>query len=216
MNGLHFPDPLRSGLTRPKLPPPLIGGGMTKPIPNIFNAFQMPQRRSVFISYHHGNDLEPGDQYYYDQLSRVGSEKFRLMSDNSLDRKVDSTNVAYVMQRIRDNHITGSTCTIVLCGAKTFERKYVDWEIKATLDKGKGLIGVSLPTAITGNQGGIIVPDRLHANIRSGYALWITWDQLTRSAESFKSYIEQAVAHSENALCKSKIINVKEIKKKNG
>ena len=215
MSKQYPPSILGSGLIKPKSPPTILGSGLTSPGQSVLSALAAP-RRKVFISYHHGDTLLTGDQYYYDQLTKAASVQFQLMSDNSLDRKVDSTNVAYVMQRIRDNHITGSTCTIVLCGAKTFERKYVDWEIKATLDRGKGLIGVSLPTAITGHQGGIIVPDRLHANIQSGYALWITWDQLTRSAESFKSYIEQAVAHSENALYKSKIVNAKEIKKQNG
>jgi hypothetical protein len=47
------------------------------------------------------------------------------------------------MQRIRDKHITGTSCTIVLCGSLTPWRKYVDWEIKATLDKEHGLIGIN-------------------------------------------------------------------------
>jgi hypothetical protein len=35
-----------------------------------------------------------------------------------------------------DNAPTGTSCTIVLCGAETPKRKFVDWEIKAILDKG--------------------------------------------------------------------------------
>jgi len=49
------------------------------------------------------------------------------------------------MRGIRENFITGTSCTIVLCGAQTHLRKYVHWEIKATLDKEHGLIGVNLP-----------------------------------------------------------------------
>lgn len=215
MSKQYPPSILGSGLIKPKSPPTILGSGLTSPGQSALSALAAP-RRKVFISYHHGDTLLTGDQYYYDQLTKAASVQFQLISDNSLDRKVDSANVEYVMQRIRDNHITGSSCTIVLCGAHTYQRKYVDWEIKATLDKEHGLIGVHLPTAVTGDRGGIIVPDRLHTNIQSGYALWITWADLTGSTESFKSYIEQAVARSNEASYKSKIVNAKEIKKQNG
>lgn len=33
---------------------------------------------------------------------------------------------------------------MVLCGAEAPQRKFVDWEIKATLDKEHGLIGINL------------------------------------------------------------------------
>ena len=40
---------------------------------------------------------------------------------------------------------SGSSCTIVLCGARTHERKYVDWEINATLDNYRLLAEGDLP-----------------------------------------------------------------------
>lgn len=52
-------------------------------------------------------------------------------------------------------------------------RKYVDWEIKATLDKQHGLIGVKLPTLQVRNNG-CGKPARLQDNIDTGYAVW-TW-----------------------------------------
>ena len=127
-------------------------------------------KRKVFVSYHHGND-----QWFYNEFSRVFNDTYDVISDNSLDRAIDSDNPDYVMRRIREKYITGSSCTIVLCGAETPNRKYVDWEIKATLDKEHGLIGINLPTSITSQYGGVIVPDRLHDNVQSGYAVWIDW-----------------------------------------
>ncbi|WP_442879566.1 TIR domain-containing protein [Brevundimonas sp.] len=43
----------------------------------------------------------------------------------------------------------------------TWGRKYVDWEIAATLDKGRGLIYVRLLTLYTLTNGRYPVPDRL-------------------------------------------------------
>lgn len=156
-------------------------------------------KRKVFVSYHHG-----GDQSYYDAFSRVFHDAYEVIYDNSLEREIDSDDVDYVMRRIRENYITGSSCTIVLVGGKTWGRKYVDWEIKATLDKQHGLIGVRLPTAPVSINNKVTVPDRLHDNIESGYALWLSWAQITASAEQLAKYIEQA-----NARDKKLIVNTR-------
>ena len=92
-------------------------------------------RRKVFVSYHHGRD-----QAYYDEFSRFFHDQFETVFDNSLERRIDSDGVRYVIQRIRDKHITGTSCTVLLIGAESYQRKYVDWEIKATLDKGHGCL----------------------------------------------------------------------------
>lgn len=144
-----------------------------------------PKRR-VFLSYHHG-----GDQHFYDEFTRVFSSTLELFHDTSLDRAYDSDDVDYVKWAIRQNNISGSSCTVVLCGAQTHARKYVDWEIKATLDKQHGLIGVWLPTLpLVGS--GTRKPDRLQDNLDSGYAKWVQWNGLT--AAQLKETIEAAIA----------------------
>lgn len=146
-------------------------------------------KRKVFVSYHHDKD-----QRFYNDLSLIFSDTYEVFTDNSLDRTVDSKDPDYVLRRIREKNITGSSCTIVLCGAETPNRKYVDWEIKATLDKEHGLIGVNLPTNITTPQGSVIVPDRLHDNIQSGYAIWVNWTSL--KTEFLNQRIEEANSKS--------------------
>ena len=168
-------------------------------------------KRSIFVSYHHKQD-----QSYYDELKRVASEKFQLFNDNSLNRVIDSDDTDYVIQRIRDNFITGTSCTIVLCGKETYQRKYVDWETKATLDKEHGLIAVQLPTLPVDANGRVTLPRRLNSNINSGYALWISWSALVNNLLDLKGFIEEAVQRSNNTFYKAKIINPKEIKKQNG
>jgi Thoeris protein ThsB, TIR-like domain len=132
---------------------------------------------------------------YYDGFSIFFSETYDVIQDNSVDRDIDSTNTDYVIRNIRENYITGTSCTIVLCGAQTPSRKFVDWEIKATLDKGHGLIGINLPTNPIHN-GKYTVPSRLHDNIASGYALWLQWSDLDRGAQYLVSKIEEANAKS--------------------
>ena len=131
-------------------------------------------RRRVFVSYHHG-----GDRQYYDAFSRLMADTYEVVQDTSVERQVDSDDVEYVLRTIRENYVTGSSCTVVLCGAGTPWRKFVDWEIKATLDKEHGLIGVNLPTNPANANGTFTVPDRLYDNIDSGYAVWSTWANAT-------------------------------------
>jgi hypothetical protein len=144
-------------------------------------------KRKIFVSYHHR-----GDQAYYNAFSRTFCDQYDVIYDNSLERQIDSDDVDYVRRRISENHITGSSCTLVLVGRDTWGRKYVDWEIDATLEKQHGLIGVRLPTAPVAQDGSVSVPGRLHDNIRSGYALWVTWNELTQSAALLTQYIELA------------------------
>ncbi|HFP9296957.1 TPA: TIR domain-containing protein [Klebsiella pneumoniae] len=148
-------------------------------------------KRKVFLSYHHD-----ADQYYYDEFSRKFHDEYEAVTDNSLDRRVDSDDIDYVMRRIREYYIAGTSCSIVLVGNESWGRKYIDWEIKSTLDKQHGLIGVQLPTLLSNSYGQVTVPARLSDNIDSGYALWVNWADFTASISSCREYIEQANCRS--------------------
>lgn len=168
------------------------------------SSLSSPKQPRVFVSYHHGND-----QGYYDAFVRGFCDTYEIIQDRSLDRAVDSDNAEYVIRRIRENYITGTSCTILLCGAETPGRKYIDWEIKATLDKQHGLVGVLLPTARHGTSG-IIVPDRYFDNYVSGYAPWITWAKITESPQSCAAVITDA-----NTRSKTLIDNSRSLRKRN-
>ncbi len=129
--------------------------------------------RNIFVSYHHWED-----QDFYDKLAEVCANEFYPVADRSLEWPFESENPDYIMQRIRDEYITGTSCTIVLCGRNTPWRKYVDWEIKATLDRSHGLLGIALPNARRDFAGRIIVPDRLFDNMQTRYAKLVNWQQL--------------------------------------
>jgi hypothetical protein len=44
-----------------------------------------PSKREVFLSYHHG-----GDQLYYDAFSKTFCDDYDVVTDNSLERRIDS------------------------------------------------------------------------------------------------------------------------------
>ena len=168
-----------------------------------------PTKRKIFVSYHHAND-----QSYYDTFSKYFAETFSLVYDNSLDRIVDSDDCEYVMRRIRENYISGTSCTLVLCGPETRWRKYVDWEIKATLDKQHGLIGVLLPNnpPLQPPVGqGAHKPDRLQDNIDSGYAVLTTWNELIAYPAGLPNLIQEA-----NQRSKTLIKNGRAMRQRNG
>ena len=145
-------------------------------------------RRKVFISYHHRND-----QGWYDRFSTLYSSNLELFSDNSLDRVIDSDNSEYLNRTIREECIFGSSITIVLCGAETGKRRWVDWEIYSTLYCEHALLGLVLPTCSRSSDNKYIVPTRLHYNIESGYARWILW---TENAQTLSNSIEDAIRRS--------------------
>ena len=137
------------------------------------------------------------DQLYYDAfLPAHLLTSHEVIQDNSLRDSIYSEDSEYIMRRIREEYITGSSCTIVLCGLETPWRKFVDWEIKATLDAEHGLIGVWLPTVPLQSNGGTDKAPRLQDNIDSGYAVWTSWTAITSNPVSLATVIEDANGRS--------------------
>lgn len=169
------PQPLNKPLNLgevPKLPPfaPITPEMVTR---------YAPPKQKVFVSYHHRND-----QLWYNKFSKLFSGVYDLFTDTSIVREIDSDDAEYQSRLIREQHITGSSITIVLCGAETWKRKHVDWEIHATLEKEHALLGIALPTCLKGPTGLFIVPDRLHYNLQTGYARFMEWSEDARAVAS--------------------------------
>lgn len=85
-------------------------------------------------------------------------------------------------------------------------QKFVDWEIKATLDKEHGLIGVILPT-----NHERVVPIRLRDNIQSGYASWIDWHAIESNRNAFVQQLLQSQQRP-----RTLINNSRELRQRNG
>lgn len=149
-------------------------------------------KRKVFISYYHG-DQEAVNKFVKD-FGDVFIPKTVGVKDGDFD--FVSNNPEYIMRRIREEKLGDSTVTIVLIGECTHSRRYVDWEIKASLQQGQslpnGLIAINLPyMGIRGN-----LPHRLDLNIQRnqynmdiGYARYYAYPS---SKEKLKKWIEDA------------------------
>lgn len=108
-------------------------------------------KRKVFVSHF------KGDRKEVDAFIDVFANQHKVFTPyvlgaNDNDDFINSTNPAYVMTQIRKNYLQDTTVTIVLMGSCTHSRRYVDWEIKSSLQQGEtlpnGLVGIILP-----NQG---------------------------------------------------------------
>lgn len=122
-------------------------------------------RHKVFISYHK-DDKDEVEEF----IKTFDEEKdvfiARAVGVSMSQDIIDSDNTDYVMRRIRELYLKDSTVTIVLLGKCTWSRRFVDWEIQASLRQGEtvkpnGLLGIKLPSY---NNNGY--PDRLNKNLR--------------------------------------------------
>lgn len=125
-------------------------------------------RRKVFISHYKGDQNEV-DWFidYFANTCKIFIPKVLGANDN--DDFINSTNTDYVMGQIREKYLQDSTVTIVLVGSCTHSRRYVDWEIKSSLQQGaslpNGLIGIILPS----QERSAFLPPRFEANWTNGH-----------------------------------------------
>ena len=136
-------------------------------------------RRKVFISFHE-KDIAYKEKF----VQWMGN---RIIDKSVNTRDVDDTDLVpdRVLQIIRDEYIRDASVTIVLIGPCTWQRKYVDWEIRASLrDTNKnsrcGLLGILLPNHPNYRGQEIdphLLPPRLADNLGSddSYALIQRW-----------------------------------------
>lgn len=140
-------------------------------------------RRRVFVSYHHA------DQTWKNLFVSEFSVRLGVFTDGSLDDRVGSSQPEYVHRQIREEYITGTSATIVLCGVETWKRRYIDWEIHSTLLKRHGLLGVVLPTTPPIALNTYRVPDRLDDNLPR-YARLTHWPT---GGDELRARIEEAI-----------------------
>jgi hypothetical protein len=152
-------------------------------------------RRKCFISYHHD------DQVLVDRFVNTFDHAHDLFIARGLGQTmaqevIDSTDTDYVMRRIRELYIGDSTVTLVMFGKCTWARRYVDWEIQASLRAPQnglpnGLLGIKLPTYAVGMG----FPERFNNDLMSPqkkadcYARHILYPQ---TPEDLWSAIEEA------------------------
>ena len=106
-------------------------------------------RHRVFVSYYHNDD-----QYHRNLFEGMFSDYHDIMVSESVEiGDIDDTRLStdQIRQIIRDKYLRKSTVTVVLVGERTWQRKFVDWEIGSSLRQTEynprsGLLGILLPT----------------------------------------------------------------------
>jgi len=126
-----------------------------------------PVKRRVFVSYSHMNQQEV-ENFVFKWRNVFTPRALGMAFDNNL---INSDNPTYVMSRIRAEYLGDSTVTIVLVGTCTHSRRYVDWELKASLQRGtstpNGVVAFLLPSAHNHNSRLYPhLPDRLASNYK--------------------------------------------------
>lgn len=134
-------------------------------------------RHKTFISYHHADEGEVSDFInYFDHDHDVLIS--RGIGASMAGDVIDSTNGDYIKQRIRELYLRESSVTLVLVGEETWGRRFVDWEIAASLrttstSARNGLLAITLPSVAT--RPGRQPPARVQDNVDgdNGYARWM-------------------------------------------
>lgn len=154
-------------------------------------------KRNVFISYYHG------DQVAVDEFVRIFGRELNVFTPCMLaegqrftDDIINSTNPAYVMQQIRNKYFGHSTVTIVLLGDCTHSRRYVDWEIKASLHRGgvggqipHGLMAINLCKQNSSQY----IPPRFLDNWKQGNTdCYAPFYYYPNSADELRGWIEDS------------------------
>jgi hypothetical protein len=111
--------------------------------------FYPSMKRKVFVSFFGDDEREV--LQFTDWAHRSEAMIPKILHDAYNGEIVNSSNPDYVMKVIRRDFIGDSTVTMLLIGACTHSRRYVDWELKATLQQGSdyppnGLLAVVLPS----------------------------------------------------------------------
>lgn len=182
---------------------------------NLFYGIQQSEsvRRKCFISYYQG------DSEHVDQFVKSFEDVFipKVIGVSSGDDFINSDDSDYVMSKIREKYLGDSTVTICLIGDCAHSRRFIDWEIKASLRQGlysmpNGLLGILLPYKGTTGH----LPQRFKDNYVSGkeaesYAIYRAYPQ---SKTELKTWIESAFLKRETSA--HLIANTQTMMKKGG
>lgn len=95
-------------------------------------------KRQVFYSFHY-----VPDNWRVSQIRNIGQiEDNKPTSVNNWEEVKKKGNSA--IQKWIDDNLNYRSCTIVLVGENTANRKWIDYEIKKSWDDGKGVVGIHI------------------------------------------------------------------------
>lgn len=154
---------------------------------------RLKTRHKTFVSYHHADEAEVAafiDHFDHDHDVLIS----RGIGASMAGDVINSTDADYIKRRIRELYLRDSSVTLVLVGAQTWGRRFVDWEIAASLrntatSSRNGLVAITLPSVsqTPGRQPPVRVSDNIDGE--NGYARWMKYPT---SAASLAGMIDDA------------------------
>ena len=102
------------------------------------------RRRKVFVSFH------DADSKWRRKFTKLMEGRIADYSVKGGDISVKGRPIEDILREIREKHIANATVTVVLIGPCTWRRRFVDWEIHASIrctnaNPRTGLVGIVLP-----------------------------------------------------------------------
>lgn len=92
--------------------------------------------KKVFFSFHY----KP-DSWRVSQVRNIGAiEENKPASDNDWESFADGGDAA--IKKWIGEQMTGRSCSVVLIGSNTANRKWINFEIEKTWNDGKGIVGI--------------------------------------------------------------------------
>ena len=95
--------------------------------------------RRVFFSFHYEIDIQRASQVRNSWVTKPDREAAGFWDAAAWEEVKKKGEGA--IERWIDKQLEGTSVTVVLIGAETSERRYVQYEINESWDKGNGLIG---------------------------------------------------------------------------
>ena len=134
-------------------------------------------------------------------------------SDQTMDELIESDDDDSVMRRIREEHIRDSTVTLVFVGKNTWSRKFVDWELAASLHQGsKAGLPNGVLAILSPELSEAILPDGFVDNWESGYGKFHPYP---KNRTQLSKWIDQAFGAREDEGKRNSIKNGRRKLKRN-
>lgn len=123
--------------------------------------------RKVFFSFHY-DDVFPANQVRNMDALQLENRGF---IDRAEFEKVERKGASAIKRWI-DNQLDGTSVTVVLIGTNTHERPYVDYEIRQSIARGNGLVGVHI-NCLSFRHSHPPYPRRLGKNPLANHTLYV-------------------------------------------
>lgn len=128
--------------------------------------------RDVFYSFHYQNDISRA-MIVRNRWVTYGNQIASGIIDHADFEKVQRQGDAAIKRWI-DNQLIGTTATIVLIGAETLERPYVQYEIMKSRERGNAIVGiyVNLIKDLNGHTSSACSRYTVIGHERDGSSVW--------------------------------------------